>query len=327
MDFVRATMDLERAELLRPATVTRPRRARVGVVGVVALALTGLFAAVLLESPAAAQVKPSTAEVRAYRGLHAAAAAGDTARIRRLLAAKADPNARDERGRTPAHVAAHFRRRSALRLLLRGGTDANALDDDRYDVVTIAGVANDPETIRVALANGARATNITSIYDGTALIAAAHLGHVEVVRTLVQAGAPLDHVNNLGWTALIEAVILGDGGRRHTEVVRILVNANADTTIADRGGQTRLLRDGPDPRGRRPAMNLAPGVPTLSPWTSLRTHPMPSGTHRVPPRPGSTSWSSRPLRPITAWERVDSMPRCAFASMSTTTTKLRCATD
>ena len=51
-----------------------------------------------------------------------------------------------------------------------------------------------------------------SPYDGTALIAAAHLGHHEVVRALVEAGAPLDHVNNLGWTALIEAVILGDGG-------------------------------------------------------------------------------------------------------------------
>ncbi len=187
-----------------------------------------------------AQIKPTPAEVQAYRGLHAAAARGDATAVRTLLAKGANPNARDAHGRTPAHVAAHFKRRITLAALLRGGTDPNALEDDRYDVITIAGVANDPATIRVALQHGGKATNITSVYDGTALIASAHLGHVEVVRTLVKAGAPLDHINNLGWTALIEAIILGDGGARHTEVVRILVSAGAGVNIADRSGVTPL---------------------------------------------------------------------------------------
>ena len=53
-------------------------------------------------------------------------------------------------------------------------------------------------------------------------------------------GAPLDHVNNLGWTALIEAVVLGDGGARHTETVRALLEAGADTRIPDRNGATPL---------------------------------------------------------------------------------------
>jgi len=78
----------------------------------------------------------------------------------------------------------------------------------------------------------------TSPYDGTALIAAAHLGHVEVVWRLIEAGAPLDHVNNLGWTALIEAVVLGDGGSDHQAVVQLLVRAGADKAIADRDGVT-----------------------------------------------------------------------------------------
>jgi uncharacterized protein len=201
-----------------------------------------LIGVVLVCAPTqvSAQIKPSAAEVQAYRGLHAAAARGDPTAVRTLLARGANPNERDRHGRTPAHVAAHFKRRVSLGILLRGGTDPNALEDDRYDVVTIAAVANDPATIRVALQHGALATNITSIYDGTALIASAHLGHVEVVRTLVKADAPLDHINNLGWTALLEAIILGDGGARHTEVVRILVDAGADVTIADRSGVTPL---------------------------------------------------------------------------------------
>jgi ankyrin repeat protein len=92
----------------------------------------------------------------------------------------------------------------------------------------------------LALALGASPRNVTSRYDGTALIAAAHLGHDGVVRALILAGAPLDHVNNLGWTALIEAVILGDGGPRHVATVRALVDAGARRGLADRQGTTAL---------------------------------------------------------------------------------------
>ena len=77
-------------------------------------------------------------------------------------------------------------------------------------------------------------------YDGTALIAAAHLGHDEVVKLLITAGAPLDHVNNLGWTALIESIVLGDGGPRHVETLRAIVRAGANVNLADRNGDTPL---------------------------------------------------------------------------------------
>jgi len=127
-----------------------------------------------------------------------------------------------------------------MRVLVQAGADPNALERDRYDIVTIAAVANDVPTLKLALELGASARNVTSRYDGTALIAAAHLGHVEVVRTLIRAGAPLDHVNNLGWTALIESIVLGDGGARHTETLKALVEAGANVNLADRGGQTPL---------------------------------------------------------------------------------------
>ena len=81
---------------------------------------------------------------------------------------------------------------------------------------------------------------MTSRYDGTALIAAAHLGHTEAVKILIAAKAPLNHVNNLGWTALMEAVVLGNGGKNHTDTLRALVEAGADVNIADRQGNTPL---------------------------------------------------------------------------------------
>ena len=61
-----------------------------------------------------------------------------------------------------------------------------------------------------------------------------------MLRELLQTDVPVDHVNRLGWTALLEAVVLGDGGEAHQRIVRLLVAAGADTTIPDRDGVTAL---------------------------------------------------------------------------------------
>lgn len=209
-------------------------------------ARNGLAAAMIavlgctLVAPALAQTRPTEAEVARYDGLHGAAHAGDVETIRRLVADGADLEARDGWERTPLHVAAYASNDAALRALAEAGADLNALERQAYDVVTIAAVADDPELMSLALELGADPGQITSLYDGTALIAAAHLGHAEVVRRLIAAGAPLDHVNNLGWTALMESVVLGNGGPAHVETARALVEAGADRRIADRSGVTPM---------------------------------------------------------------------------------------
>lgn len=192
--------------------------------------------------PATAQVPPSATEAQAYTGLHQAAWRGDLPALQRLLAQAQGKglDARDSYGRTPLHVAAFARQRDAIRLLAQAGASLNLLESDRYDAVTIAAVADDPQTLAVLLSLGANAGQTTSRYDGTALIAAAHLGHEEVVRQLIVAKAPLDHVNNLHWTALIESIVLGDGGPRHQRTLALLVDAGANLQLADREGRTPL---------------------------------------------------------------------------------------
>jgi len=202
--------------------------------------LTALALAALLPC-ARAQVPPSAAEASAYTGAHAAAWRGDVAALERLAAASPSAlEARDAHGRTPLHVATFAHQRGAVAALLKAGANPGALESGRYDAVTIAAVADDEETLRVLLSQGASARLVTSRYDGTALIAAAHLGHDGVVRRLIEAGAPLDHVNNLHWTALIEAIVLGDGGPRHQATARALLRAGANTQLADREGRTPL---------------------------------------------------------------------------------------
>ena len=142
-------------------------------------------------------------------------------------AASANLNARDPQGRTPLHVATFARQRGAIHALVKAGADVNLLENDRYDGVTIASVADDEESLRVLLSLRASAKQVTSRYDG-------------VVRQLIAAGAPLDHVNNLHWTAVIEAIVLRDGGPRHQSTLKALIDAGASLKLSDRQGQTPL---------------------------------------------------------------------------------------
>ena len=201
------------------------------------LAVAIPFAAAL---GAHAQVPPGTAEVAAYTGLFAAAHAGDAAAIRSQLAAGARRDPPPAHPRPPRKLPPGAPPPPPQGALAAAGANPNELENDRYDIVTVAAVADDVATLEVALALGGSAKNVTSRYDGTALIAAAHLGHDGVVRMLIRAGAPLDHVNNLGWTALIESIVLGDGGPRHVATLKALVDAGANVDLADRSGTSPL---------------------------------------------------------------------------------------
>jgi ankyrin repeat protein len=163
----------------------------------------------VLVSPhiALVQIAPSASELAVYGGLHAAAAKGDPTEIEQLVKIGSPIDLRDSRSRTPLHVAVYMRKPDTAFALLRLGADPNAFEAQQYDIVTIA---------------------------------AAHLGHDDVVRTLIAAKAPLDHVNNLGWTALIESIVLGDGGKRHIATLNALVDAGANVNLADRLGKTPL---------------------------------------------------------------------------------------
>jgi ankyrin repeat protein len=198
------------------------------------------IAFIAIASVASAQLGPSPEQVAAYEGLHKAAHENNVNEIQRFVAKGANVNVRDPKGRSPTHVAAFASNNEALRALAAAKADMNALEGQAYDVVTIAAVANDLALMSLAIRLGNDPGLTTSPYKGTALIAAAHLGHFEVVRRLIAAGAPLDHVNNLGWTALLEAVILGDGGVAHQKIVRGLLDAGADRTITDRDGVSPL---------------------------------------------------------------------------------------
>ena len=54
------------------------------------------------------------------------------------------------------------------------------------------------------------------------------------MRELLKTKIDVDHVNGLGWTALLEAVILGDGSKRYQQIVDLLVKGGANVNLADK---------------------------------------------------------------------------------------------
>jgi uncharacterized protein len=138
-------------------------------------------------------------------------------------------------------AAAYGNHVAAARELIAKGADVNAKDGSEQSAYLIATseVGDDPRLLELTLASGAD-VNAKDSYDGTALIRAAERGYPGIVRRLLDTEVEVDHVNRLGWTALLEAIILGEGGRAHTETVRLLVRAGADANIPDRAGTSPL---------------------------------------------------------------------------------------
>jgi len=166
-----------------------------------------------------------------------AATDGDAVGALASLADGADIETRDHRGRTALLLASLHDHVAVAAVLVAHGASADALDD-RNDTPWLATGATGSVAMLEALLPANPDMTIRNRYGGVAVIPASERGHVEYVRRVVQTGIAVDHVNDLGWTALVEAVILGDGSPVYEEIVTILLDAGADPALADRDGVT-----------------------------------------------------------------------------------------
>jgi ankyrin repeat protein len=162
--------------------------------------------------------------------------ADDATAVAELVQRGVSLEERDMARRTPLMIATRRDRVAIARRLIEAGADVNAKDNIRDTPFLYAGAEGRDEILKAILATGRAKLDDTNRYGGNALIPAAHHGHPSTVRLLLEAGLDVNHVNSLGWTALIEAVILGDGGPVYQEIVGLLVDAGADPAIADKDG-------------------------------------------------------------------------------------------
>lgn len=168
-----------------------------------------------------------------------AAGRGEADEVDRLLAGGARVDARDATGRTALIAAAWGNHLGAACRLIEAGANVSLQDDTQQSAYLIATSEGYLDLLRATLAAGADVRDLDS-FRGTGLIRAAERGHGEVVAELLRTDIAVDHVNRLGLTALLEAIVFGDGGPRHTEVVQLLIGAGADPNLADGAGVSPL---------------------------------------------------------------------------------------
>ncbi|GIP34926.1 hypothetical protein J2TS4_41360 [Paenibacillus sp. J2TS4] len=165
---------------------------------------------------------------------------GDTENVLKLLEDGADINAMDKHGRTAVLAATYNNKVDTVKALIQKGADINIRDNNLDNVLLHAGAEGLLDIVKLAIDAGAD-TKLTNRFGGTALIPASERGHVEVVKELLtHSDVDVNHINRLQWTALMEAVILGNGGEKHQTIVQLLVDHGADVHISDGEGITPL---------------------------------------------------------------------------------------
>lgn len=177
------------------------------------------------------------AGIASDQALLTAASRDDAAGVKAALMAGATIDARDNHGQS-ALLFAVQRGDLILALYLIGqGADVNAEAVNHDTPWLLAGALGRTDMLSAMLDTGKVDYAKRNRYGGNALIPACERGHVETVRLLLaRSKIDVNHVNNLGWTALLEAVILSDGGPRHVEIVKMLLAAGADPNFADKDG-------------------------------------------------------------------------------------------
>ncbi|WP_395728143.1 ankyrin repeat domain-containing protein [Nakamurella sp.] len=171
--------------------------------------------------------------------LLSAAADGDADAAAAALRAGAPIESRDAGGRTPLVLAATNDHVEVARLLVVLGADPDAQDDRRDSAWLVTGVTGSVAMLETLLPADPDLT-LTNRFGGVSVIPASERGHVDYVRRVVQTGIDVNHINDPGWTALLEAIVYGDGSAPYREIVDILLTAGADPRIADAQGVTPL---------------------------------------------------------------------------------------
>jgi uncharacterized protein len=169
------------------------------------------------------------------RAMQEAAARGDVETLRRLIAAGVSLESANAAGETPLLLAVKHNHVSAAVLLTDAGGNINAQAANKDSPWLLAGALGRTEMLRHMIPKGPDFA-LRNRFGGNALIPACERAHVETVKVLLTTRIDVNHINDLGWTCLLEIVILGDGGPRHVEVARLVLAAGADPKIADKDG-------------------------------------------------------------------------------------------
>lgn len=176
----------------------------------------------------------------AIRQFLQAAGSGDTQAVSAAIADGVPIDAQSERRETAILRAARGGHLETVRALVDAGADIDLQDDTCQNPFLFGCISGNTDLVRAMVTAGADITRLTR-FGGNGLTPAAEKGNVGVVKYLLESTAiDVNLTNSVGWTALIEAIILGDGGQAQQDIVRLLLVHGADPTMTDEWGKSPL---------------------------------------------------------------------------------------
>lgn len=149
-------------------------------------------------------------------------------------------NGTDTEGRTAILIAAKAGRLDVVRHLIEAGADIDQQDLVCLNPFLWGCISGNLELVKTMVEAGTDLTRLTR-FGGVGIHPPAEKGHVDIVRYLAEeTDVNVNHTNICGWTPLLEAIILRDGGPVQQEIVTLLLAAGADPTMVDQWGITPL---------------------------------------------------------------------------------------
>ena len=169
-----------------------------------------------------------------------AAQQGELTKLKSCLRQVVDINACNRQGQTAITLASLNKKYDCVAALIDAGADINKQDQTCLNPFLISCLNNDLTLLRLILP--ARPDlNCLTRFGGVGLTPACEKGHLDIVKELlVRTQINVNHTNFVGWTPLLEAIVLNDGGEAQQTIVALLLEHGASPHMTDKYGKTPL---------------------------------------------------------------------------------------
>ncbi|MFD0621155.1 ankyrin repeat domain-containing protein [Paenibacillus sp. GCM10027629] len=169
-----------------------------------------------------------------------AASQGDVATLKECLEQGIDINVRNKQKRTAILIAAMNDHLEAVSFLVEAGANVDLQDETCFNPFLFGCINGKLELVKLMIKANTNIELLTR-FGGVGITPASEKGHVEVVRELLKTtDINVNHTNICGWTPLIEAIILNDGGEKQQTIIKLLIEHGANVHMVDKYGVTPL---------------------------------------------------------------------------------------
>ncbi|MGG4609590.1 ankyrin repeat domain-containing protein [Providencia sp. Me31A] len=169
-----------------------------------------------------------------------AAEQGQLELLKSCLEKGVDINTTNRQGRTAIINASLNKHYECVSFLINAGADINKQDQTCFNPFLLSCLNNDLTLLRLVLPAKPNLDLLTR-FGGVGITPASEKGHVDIVRELLEkTDINVNHTNFVGWTPLLEAIVLNDGGEKQQQIVKLLLDHGANPHMTDKYGKKPL---------------------------------------------------------------------------------------